>query len=768
MSDYATQGGFTFAPTPRGQTPEDRMPTAKPIPESLFGNALKGKPVATSLDDPDIINQWKRLKSHYLRELQVQGPSREAMAKDEDYYDGDQWEAEDIAILRGRGQEPMVFNVIAQSINWILGTERRGRTEYKILPRTKESAKAAEQKTKLMKYLDHVNMADIHWSNAFASAVKAGVGWMEVSLQDEDDGELISEGAASWRDIIYDSSADAMDLQNGRYEFRTKWVDLDVACALFPKSTDVLRAAADRFDEYGGALDPYGDEAMDSREEVATYSSYATLDDGPSFPRDRLRLVEAWFRCAEPAERIKGGQFAGEIYDPSSAGHVEEVFYGRAEKRSKLTYRMYVMIFCTAGPLWLSKSPYRHNKFPFTPIWASRKGRDGAPYGPIRPMIDAQRDINKRFSKAQFILNSNRVIMEEGAVADEERLAEEVARPDGIITYRKGYHLEVGTDRELSTAHLDLMQISMGMIQSLSGVTDESMGRTTNATSGKAIVARQEQGQLATAFLFDNLRMARLFHGEKKLSLIEQFFSDYRTFRVTNERGVPTWIEINKAEDPESDIVRSKADFILSESSWSASVRQAEVQGLTDIIIQMAPVAPQLALLLLDLLIEAMDIPNREEIVNRVRSITGAEDPDADPENPTPEMQARAQAKAAEAQMAQRAAEANVAKIEGEAALKLSQADKAKADAEKVIRSLPKDTLDNFANALQIAIQMLTAAGAVDTADALIAAANAMPDQQSATPMAGAPVPQGAPMMPPGPQMPAAGGITSPAGPMPV
>jgi hypothetical protein len=253
-----------------------------------------------------------------------------------------------------------------------------------------------------------------------------------------------------------------------------------------------------------------------------------------------------------------------------------------------------------------------------------------------------------------------------------------VARPDGIVTYRKGYHLEIGTDRELSAAHLDLMQISMGMIQSLSGVTDESMGRTTNATSGKAIVARQEQGQLATAFLFDNLRMARLFHGEKKLSLIEQFFSDYRTFRVTNERGVPTWIEINKAEDPESDIVRSKADFILSESSWSASVRQAEVQGLTDIIIQMAPVAPQLALLLLDLLIEAMDIPNREEIVNRVRSITGAEDPEADPENPTPEMQARAQAKAAEAQMAQRAAEANVAKIEGEAALKLSQADKAR------------------------------------------------------------------------------------------
>jgi tetratricopeptide (TPR) repeat protein len=285
------------------------------------------------------------------------------------------------------------------------------------------------------------------------------------------------------------------------------------------------------------------------------------------------------------------------------------------------------------------------------------------------------------------------------------------------------------------------------MIQSLSGVTDESMGRTTNATSGKAIIARQEQGALATAPLFDNLRMARAFHGEKRLSLVEQFMSEQKQFRVTNQRGNPDYVTINDGL-PENDIVRTKADFKISEAEFNATARQAQAEALLNVVLQLAPVAPQLALLLLDLIVEKMDIPNGEEIVKRIRSITGAEDPDADPENPTPEMQAKAQAKAAEAQMAQRAAEANVAKIEGEAALKLSQADKAKADAEKVIRSLPKDTLDNFANALQIAIQMLQAAGAVDTADALIAVANAAPAAQPAAPMAGVPMPQGAPMAP--------------------
>jgi hypothetical protein len=332
--------------------------------------------------------------------------------------------------------------------------------------------------------------------------------------------------------------------------------------------------------------------------------------------------------------------------------------------------------------------------------------------------------------------------MDEGAVADLDDFAEEIARPDAIVVKKKGYDLQVDTDRELSAAHMQLMEVSMGMIQSLSGITDESLGRTTNATSGKAIIARQEQGSLATAPLFDNLRMARAYHGEKKLSLIEQFMSEHKQFRLTNARGNPTYVTVNDGL-PENDIVRTKADFKISEAEYNATARAAQADALLNVVLQLAPVAPQLALLLLDLIIEKMDIPNGEEIVRRVRTITGAEDPDADPENPDPETIARMEAKTAQAAMEQRAAEANVRILEADASLKEAQTGKAAADAEKVIRSLPKDTLENYANALQIAIQMLQAAGAVDTADALIAVANAAPQAQPPAPMAGAPMPTG-------------------------
>lgn len=61
-------------------------------------------------------------------------------------------------------------------------------------------------------------------------------------------------------------------------------------------------------------------------------------------------------------------------------------------------------------------------------------------------------------------------------------------------------------------------------IQEVGGVTTENLGRQTNAVSGKAIEARQNQGYTSTSDLFDNLRLAIQLTGERQLSLIEQFY----------------------------------------------------------------------------------------------------------------------------------------------------------------------------------------------------------------------------------------------------
>lgn len=694
------------------QRPEDRYV----VPSSaLLGEAEKT--VKSNVDSEKAKELHTRLIGHYLRELEVQGPSRREMELDEAFYDHEQWDAQALAVLAQRGQEPLTYNVISQSINWILGTERRTRVDYKILPRNKEALSAAEKKSHLLKYLADVNKSEFHVSRSFADAAKVGLGWIESGVQDDAEGEPIYDRHESWRNIIYDTAAEALDLEDARFIFRTKWADVDTAVAMFPNRKGIIEASTSSHAEWGAFLDRHGDEPMDSQEHLAEQASHAYNSiEHSSYTRDRLRLIEAWFKIPVTEDRMAGGEFKGEIYDPESLGHQVSIASGFAEVRPRLTQRVHVMIMTLKGVLWMSPSPYRHNRYPFTPIWGYRKAKDNTPYGVIRGMISAQKDINKRLSKALSIINSNKVIMDKGAVDDLDEFEDEVGRPDAVIVKNPGKSLEINADRELASAHIEIMNMSMGMIQTLSGITDESMGRTTNATSGKAINARQEQGAMSTAALFDNLRFARQVHGEKTLSLTEQFMGEEKQFRITNRRGSPDYVTINDGL-PENDITRTKADFIISEDAWNASLRQAAVQQFMELLTQVGPVAPDIVMVLLDLVVEMMDLPSGDEVVNRIRQITGMEDPDADPNAPNPEREQREAAKQAQAELAQRQADAELGKLEGEAAEKQARAGKAKADAMKVIKGMASDNIGTQKEALELALQMLAAQPAMPVVD---------------------------------------------------
>lgn len=593
---------------------------------------------ANELDSDKFQLLHTKLMGYYRQELDRQELNRAEMAVDEDYYDNIQWTQEEMDALKERGQAPLVYNVISQSVNWIIGSEKRGRSDFKVLPRRKDGGKAAERKTALLKYLSDVNLLPFERSHAFEEAVKAGLGWLESQIQGDDDGEPITARAESWRNIIFDSAYRNLDMSDCRYLFRVKWVDLDVALALFPERAEQLERSATDGDDTWGVDNEDGDEAMDSLEFERASGGAAREEKGEG--RRRVRLIEAWYRTPVKVDKLRGwkSDFRGEIYDPEDERHQLEVNEGRAEVGKGVVMRMHVCIMTTQDLLWHSPSPYRHNRYPFTPIWGFRRARDGMPYGVIRWMRGMQDDVNKRMSKALYILSSNKVIMDEGAVEDLELFREEVARPDAVIQKRPGKALEINVDRDLGPAHLELASRSMNMIQQVGGVTDELLGRSTNAVSGVAVQARQEQGSVATNKLFDNLRLAFQQHGEKELSLIEQFMTEEKQFRITNQRGTPEYVAINDGL-PENDITRTKADFIVDEAEWRATMRQAAVQQLLDLATKLPP---EITMTMLDLLVENMDIPNRDELVKRIRAITGQRDPDA--EEPTPEEMAKEQA----------------------------------------------------------------------------------------------------------------------------
>lgn len=678
-----------------------------PIPASK-GEEGARQIAVDKLDSADMIEMHHRLVNMRSRELDRQYDNRREQAQDEDFYDNLQWDPKDAQDVEDRGQKALVYNVISASVDWVLGTEKRTRSDHKIIPRRKDDGTPAQRKSELMKYLSDVNRTPFHTSRAFADSVKGGVGWIEDYIDDEGEDEPLRTRYESWRRIVWDSASTEMDLSDARYLFRDKWVDLDIAKATFPKRAQLLADSALQALDLatnGDDGDEVGDYAERSLDESA--SGRDRVDHG--FHRERVRLIEGWLRIPVKTKRLKGGTFHREIFDPHSRGHVEAVNSGEAEVIERVTMRMHVSIFTQVGLVWFSESPYRHNSFPFTPIWGKRRGRDGLPYGMIRGLKGMQEDINKRASKALYILSTNKIIMDHDAVEDIDELREEAARPDAIIIKKHGTELKLNTDRELSQYQLDFMSRSIAMIQQSSGVTDELLGRHTNATSGIAIGRRQDQGSMATMHFFDNLRLASQLMGEKRLSNIEAFVSEEKSFRITNMRGKPEYVTVNDGL-PEHDIQRSKADFVITDADWRASMRQAAMDELMAVI---AKLPPMVGMVLLDLVVEQMDIGNREEIVKRIRAVTGQRDPDA--EEPTPE-ELEAQ-KAAQAQ-----AELQARLVEAELADKEAGATKKRAEAERITALTVTANVDAQAKALTAAGSALAMPPAAShTADVIMA-----------------------------------------------
>lgn len=715
------------------------------------------------LDAPEMVALHGRLMAYYRQELDRQYENRSERALDEDFYDGDQWKQEDLNILEERGQDAITYNVIAQSVNWVIGSEKRGRVDFKILPRGKDDLQAAQRKTQLLKYLSDVNRSPFSRSRAFEDAAKSGLGWLEDGYSDDDDGEPIYCRYESWRNMLHDSTATELDLSDARYLFRMKWADEDIAVACFPDRAGLISMSTVDHSVYAPDLQN-GDEIMDFSETEAAFSVRGFAVD--HVKRPRLRLIEAWFRMPEKVQRFRAGRFQGEVLRPDDAAHAFEQQFNPAALIERTMMRMYVAIMTTEGLLYVAPSPYRHNRYPFTPIWAYRRGRDNMPYGLIRNMRGMQEDINKRASKALHILNTNKTIMEEGAVDDMDEFMEEVSRVDGVIVKKANKMLEINTDRELAPAHLDIMARSISMIQQVSGITDEMMGRTTNAKSGVAIQARQDQGSLSTSKLFDNLRFAHQVQGEKQLSLAEQFMTERKQFRITDMRGNPEFIDINDGL-PENDITRSQADFVIGEEDWRATIRQAQVDQLIEMLSRMPP---QVGLTVLDLVVDSMDIPNRDEIAKRIRALNGQKDPDQT--EPTEEDLQRQQQQEQQAQQQAIAAKAQLDKLQSETAKNNAAAAASQADADLTRANVVKLKVDAQADAVTAAQTAMMAPGILPVADAILAEAGfdsadgqaaeqalqqqqqqpaGMPPQQQPMP---AEQPQAQPMAPGAPQLP--------------
>ena len=98
------------------------------------------------MDGPEAREELKKLLEWYYYEKDRQAINRLEMAMDADFYDGLQWNQDDAADVTDRGQMPLVFNEVAPMIDWIIGTERRAKVDWSVMPRSEDDVDMADVK----------------------------------------------------------------------------------------------------------------------------------------------------------------------------------------------------------------------------------------------------------------------------------------------------------------------------------------------------------------------------------------------------------------------------------------------------------------------------------------------------------------------------------------------------------------------------------------------------------------------------------------------
>ena len=638
----------------RGRASGDQLSNAIDEAADNFGKDFENK---DPLDTDEAKKDHRMLINWFYQEKDKQATNRMEMATDNDFYDNIQYSEEDAAILNDRGQAPLVYNEVAPMVDWLIGTERRTRMDWRILPRAEDDVKMADIKTKVLKYVSDVNKVPFVRSRAFSDAVKVGVGWMDDGVRDDPTQDILYCKYEDWRNVLWDSASYELDLSDARYLFRWRWVDEDVANMMLPGQEGKIAKAIENFDSNESEEDTwYTTESKSQTSGTTSFRGTGSSQNGADTQRRRIKLIEAQFRKPTSVKVVMDGQMKGMIANETDQALMQALASQGSSLSDRVMMRVHFAVFTETDLLAMGPSIYRHNRFGLTPIWCYRRGRDRLPYGAIRRVRDIQMDLNKRASKALFLLNTNQIIADEDAVEDWDVLREEADRPDGMIIKKAGKDLQIRRDTEGASGQIEMMTLAAKSIQKGAGVAEENMGRQTNAVSGTAIQARQLQGSVVTTEPFDNLRLAVQVQGEKQMSLTEQFYTEEKVIRLTGTKGALDWVRINQPEQqPDgsvrflNDITASAADFVVSEQDYAGTLRQVMFDSLQQLS-QRLPT--EVSLRLMTMAMEFSDLPNKDEIADAIRKMTGDRDPNKEmtPEE-TQQMQEQMQQQAEQLEM---------------------------------------------------------------------------------------------------------------------
>lgn len=607
------------------------------------------------------------------------------------YYDGDQLAPEVVAKLRERGQPLTQHNLIAPTIDGVLGMEAKTRTDLMVIADDPNEEMEVMAEAVNAEFADACRLSGLNKarSDAYAEQIKAGLSWVEVRRNSDPFDNKFKVSTVHRNEVFWDWFSREADLSDCRWLMRKRWLDVDEVKGTFPDKSQIIDYS---LNEWKGFVDTElaaGQESdlMSAYEEYQSWSREST--EWVTSNRKRVLLQVIYYRTFQrlPILQLSNGRVVE--YDKNNVMHAVAVATDRVQVTMARVSRIRESWF--VGPHFIIDRPCTapQGMFPLIPFWGYRKDKTGAPYGLACRAIPAQDEVNFRRIKLTWLLQAKRVIKDADATEmTDKQLAEEIERPDGVINLNPNRAnkttaadaLNIQQDFQVAQQQFQVMQESMKLIQDGLGVYSAFLGQDSNASSGVAISNLVEQGATTLAEINDNYQFACQQVGQLLLCYLLEELTKRRNYPVVINRDDPRKrkeVVLNAAEEAgrmNNDVSRLRAHIALAPIQQTPAYKSQLAQRLSEVIVGLPP---QIQVSVLDMWVELLDLPNKQEFVERIRGALGTP---KSPDEMTPEEQQAAQQ---EQQLQQQQQELAMREIAGKVAKLEAEAQRINAQAER-------------------------------------------------------------------------------------
>jgi hypothetical protein len=537
------------------------------------------------------------MRETYELDLEADEDNRRAALEDKRFVAGEQWDPQ---VLQQRAGLPcLVLNTIPQFTAQLVGDWRENRNGVKVLPADVDDKNIAAIRADLIRSIETRNRSDRVYDSAFESMVQCGDGSFRVGVQ------YTSDDAFD-QDIVLQPIDDALSVV---------WDRLSID----PTGRDATHCFVD---------DRLPKKEFEKRWKDATPSTLNPKEKG-------LMIAKGWIdsssvRVTEHWRMIERKRLLGLFEDGSvhvlEGKELDKLYQDHGKPvKTRLAPCSYAQMHLVTGFKILA-GPYEWKLSRLPIIRMSGRvvtvGDRRVRFGLVRYMKDAARLRNFWRSVAAeqlgYAPKAQWIAPESAVEGREEQFRKAHLSRDPLLVYN-----DDATEApqrveppQIQQALLNEAQINTQDMKDITGIHDASLGIQSNETSGRAIMARQREGDVASLTYYDNGNAAILEAGDVMNQLISQIYDGTRIVRIVGEDESSKLVAINDPNDPGSpNLAIGKYDVALTTGASYTTRRVEAAEAMMEAI----QVYPQLMQIAGDLVVKAQDWPGAEDLAERLQ-----------------------------------------------------------------------------------------------------------------------------------------------------